>query len=127
MQLEHHYYQLNVMHTDGETGRFHIALLPDCDVYRGHFPGKPVCPGVCHMQTVKELTEKMTGCRLRIRSIRLCRFTAAASPAICPELDVNIRLSPTENGIDVQARMADAERTYMEFRGEMKRDDTDTK
>ena len=114
------------MHTDGQSGRFYIALCPDCEVYRGHFPGNPVCPGVCHIQTVKELTERLTGCRLRIRAIRLCRLTAVATPATCPELRVDIRLSPADNGVHVQARMADAERTYMEYQGEMEKDKPET-
>lgn len=127
MRLEHHYYELNSMHTDGRHGRFHIALRPDCEVYRGHFPGNPVCPGVCHIQTVKELTERLTGCRLRIRSIRLCRLKAVATPSACPELCVDINLSDTDGGLLVEARMADAERTYMDFKGEMTKEDTRTK
>lgn len=123
MRLEHHYYELNAMHSGGRQGCFYIALRPDCEVYRGHFPGKPVCPGVCHIQTVKELAGRLTGCRLRIRSIRQCRLTAVASPATCPELRVDISLSDTDGGLLlVQARMADTERTYMEFKGEMEKD-----
>lgn len=126
MRLEHHYYELDSMHTGGRHGRFHIALRPDCEVYRGHFPGNPVCPGVCHIQTVKELTERLTGCRLRIRSIRLCRLKAVATPSACPELCVDISLSDTDGGLLVEARMADAERTYMDFKGEMTKEDTRT-
>lgn len=126
MRLENHYYELISMHTDGQSGWFYIALCPDCEVYRGHFPDNPVCPGVCHIQTVKELTERLTGCRLRIRAIRLCRLTAVATPATCPELRVDIRLSPADNGVHVQARMTDAERTYMEYQGEMEKDKPET-
>jgi 3-hydroxyacyl-[acyl-carrier-protein] dehydratase len=29
-------------------------------IFEGHFPGQPVVPGVCMMQMVKEIIEKVT-------------------------------------------------------------------
>lgn len=127
MRLHHHYYELMAMHTGGKSGCFYITLRPDCEVYRGHFPGNPVCPGVFHIQTVKELTEWLAGCRMRIRSIRQCRLTAVASPSICPELRVDISLSPAEDGFSVLANISDVERTYMEFKGEMEKELPETR
>lgn len=119
MKLEDNYYKLISMHSDGMSGMFHIALCPDCDVYRGHFPGNPVCPGVCNIQTVKECAERLTGKRLHIGSIRRCRLTAVATPTTCPELDITVNLVPTECGYDVTAILTDAQHTYMEYKGEM--------
>ena len=62
MLLRGRYYKIEGWNTkEGET-TFRITLLPDCDVYRGHFPGKPVCPGVCNVQVVKECAMLLTGC-----------------------------------------------------------------
>lgn len=119
MKLENKYYELISMHCGGTCGVFHLALRPDCEVYRGHFPGNPVCPGVCNIQTIKECAERLTGCRLHIRSIRRCRLTAVATPAVCPELTVKIDLLPTEDGYSVTATVSDAERMYMDYKGEM--------
>ena len=41
-------------------GVYLIALLPDADVYRGHCPHKPVCPGVCNIETIRECAEMLT-------------------------------------------------------------------
>ena len=35
-----------------------IELNKDHDIFKGHFPGNPVMPGVCMLQIIKELTEK---------------------------------------------------------------------
>lgn len=119
MKLEDNYYKLISMHCDGMNGVFHIALRSDCDVYHGHFPGHPVCPGVCNIQTIKECAEHLTGKQLHIDSIRRCRLTAVVTPATCPELDIKIDLLSTKNGYGITAILSDAQRIYMEYKGEM--------
>ncbi|RHJ93491.1 beta-hydroxyacyl-ACP dehydratase [Parabacteroides bouchesdurhonensis] len=119
MKLENNYYKLISMHHEGLSGRFHIALRKECDVYIGHFPGDPVSPGACNIQTIKECAERLVGKRLRISTIRQCRLRAVATPVVCPELDVIINLQSLEQGYAVTARIIDAEKTYMEYKGEM--------
>lgn len=119
MNMEHYYYKLTGVQRDGTEALFHLALLPDCEVYRGHFPGHPVCPGVCTMQAVKECAERLTGQHLRIRTLRRCRLTALATPATCPQLTVRMVLHPTAGGYDMVATVSDAGRTCMECKGEL--------
>ena len=52
MLLENKYYQIMEVKANQTEGKFHLHLLPDCDVYQGHFPGHPICPGVCHIETI---------------------------------------------------------------------------
>lgn len=98
---------------------FRVALLPDCEVYKGHFPGNPVSPGVCNIETIKECAMLLTGKRLVIDTIRQCRLTAVASPSVCPEVEVTLSCSLVGKGFAVTAKIADNERTYMEYKGEM--------
>ena len=39
-------------HDDGAVYR--VSLNPDCEVYKGHFPGNPISPGVCGIQMIRE-------------------------------------------------------------------------
>ncbi|MCD8292279.1 MAG: beta-hydroxyacyl-ACP dehydratase [Prevotellaceae bacterium] len=119
MHLENNYYEIKSMRADGLSGLFHIALRPDCEVYQGHFPGNPVSPGVCNIETVKECACRLTGRRLRFGGIRRCRMTAVVTPATCPELEVKIDLTPDGEGYEITATLSDAARTYMELKGEL--------
>ena len=38
-----------------------VRLLPESAVYRGHFPGYPITPGVCLVQIALELIAEMAG------------------------------------------------------------------
>ena len=44
-----------------DAGGATIRLLPESPVYRGHFPGYPITPGVCLVQIALELIGEMAG------------------------------------------------------------------
>ena len=103
----------------GEGATFRVALLPGSDVYRGHFPGRPVSPGVCQVELVRQCAERLAGQELFIRGISSCRFLAVASPAACPEMEASVFLSPVEGGFAVKACLTFGGKVYMDFKGEM--------
>jgi 3-hydroxyacyl-[acyl-carrier-protein] dehydratase len=98
---------------------FLCSLNPDCDVYRGHFPGKPVSPGVCNIEMIRECAEMLTEKDLFISTIKQCRLTAVVSPAICPKVDVSVKVAFAEDGesCSVEAHIRDERQTYMELKG----------
>lgn len=111
-----------VLHEEKVTANdavYLCELKPDCDVYNGHFPGKPVSPGVCNIEMIRECAEMLVGCDLKIDTIKQCRFTAVASPAVCPKVDVKVSVAQIEgtNSYNVVASISDAERPYMELKG----------
>lgn len=105
---------------DDQNAVYRCELVADCDVYRGHFPEKPVCPGVCNIEMIKECTMMFTGKKLLIKGIKQCRLTAVAAPQVCPVVDVTVCATPIEGGgYQVVARIADETQSYMEYKGEM--------
>ncbi len=119
MTLENNYYKvLSTIEEEGAT-TFEIELLPDCDVYKGHFPGNPVSPGACNMQMIKELTEKVTRQPLHIASIKQCRLTAIASPQATPRLKVTIGLISSASGFTTTASITAGDTVYITFKGEL--------
>jgi 3-hydroxyacyl-[acyl-carrier-protein] dehydratase len=119
MLLENKYYKVLRAREEGEgKAVYHIAILPDCNVYNGHFPGNPVCPGVCNIQTIKECASLLIGKELRISSIKQCLFTAIASPTVCPEVDVEVEVKEAGESYTIVASISDEKRQYMTFKGE---------
>lgn len=78
--------------TDGQKYVATIMLNKDHDVFKGHFPGNPVTPGVCMMQIIKELTQQAVNTPLIIISASNIKFMALINPEINPllrlELDI---------------------------------------
>lgn len=121
MRLENRYYRVLGIDRQSDTAAVcHVELLSDCEVYRGHFPGEPVCPGVCNMQMIKECTEAVVGKSLHQSSVSQCRLTSLMTPAQCSTLDVRIDiLSASDDSCTVRATISDSTDTYMEYKGEM--------
>lgn len=119
MLLENKYYSIVHTHLSEDGGTFHVAILPECEVYQGHFPGHPVCPGACNIEMIKECAMKLLGKKVHFRGIRQCRLTSVASPGICPEVEIDVRLQSLEDGWSIAARVADEKKTYVELKGEL--------
>lgn len=120
MLLENKFFRvLNEQRGEGLSATYHVAILPDCNVYDGHFPGDPVCPGVCNMEMIKECASLLCGKELRYSGIKQCRLTAIATPEVCPEVDVEVSLTEKEDGYQLQGSIADAGQTYMTLKGQV--------
>lgn len=63
----------------GQSG-FNVILNPDHLIYKAHFPGQPVTPGVCILQMIQELLSEEMGIPLFINKIKNAKFTSMISP-----------------------------------------------
>ncbi|RNA61278.1 3-hydroxyacyl-ACP dehydratase [Chryseobacterium nematophagum] len=79
-----------------------IYLNKDHQIFKGHFPGNPVTPGVCMMQIVKELTEELTSTQLFLKSASNVKFMAIINPFETPELTLHLDID--ENGDDIKVK-----------------------
>lgn len=77
----------------------HIRVNPAHEIFKGHFPGNPVMPGVCMMQIIKELVEQATGTPLFMQSLANVKFMALINPEETPELRLELNISQTEDNL----------------------------
>lgn len=57
-----------------------VTIDPKDAIYKAHFPGHPVTPGVCLIQAVSELMEQHYGRKLMICNLKNVRFLSAIIP-----------------------------------------------
>ncbi|MNK36741.1 (3R)-hydroxymyristoyl-ACP dehydratase [compost metagenome] len=69
------------------------------EVFKGHFPGNPIMPGVCMIQIIKELTESITKSSLMIQSLTNVKFMALINPEVTPELRLELDVTTTEDDL----------------------------
>ena len=53
-------------------------------IYKAHFPGNPVTPGVCLMQMVEEMLEEKYGKQLQLSVVKTIRFKKIIGPNDTP-------------------------------------------
>ena len=79
-----------------------IFLNNGHDIFKGHFPGNPVTPGVCMMQIIKELTEEFTGSKLFLKTASNVKFMAIINPFETPDLQLQLDINENEEDVKVK-------------------------
>lgn len=69
------------------------------EIFKGHFPGNAIMPGVCMIQIIKELTEKITQKTLMIQTLSNVKFMALINPENNPELRLELDITITEDDL----------------------------
>ena len=76
-----------------------IHINAEHEVFKGHFPGNPIMPGVCMMQIIKELVEQISGSSLFMQSLSNVKFMALINPFNTPELRLELDISMTDTDL----------------------------
>ncbi len=87
--------------TDGSV-EASVKLNKDHEVFKGHFPGNPIMPGVCTIQLVKELTEKALDKELFLSVVSNVKFMAIINPAKNEILQVVLNISQEDGAVKVK-------------------------
>ena len=59
-----------------------ISLNEEHAIYKAHFPGNPITPGVCIIQICKELMEQRTGESLFLQKAQNVKFLSIIDPTV---------------------------------------------
>jgi 3-hydroxyacyl-[acyl-carrier-protein] dehydratase len=112
--LENEYYTII---DKGPGGIFRVAFNPKSRIFSGHFPGRPVCPGVCSIEIILECCEKTVNRKLRLADVGKCRFTHLATPQSTPQISVGLDITQTTEGCEIRAKMYQGDTVYVDFTG----------
>lgn len=58
-----------------------LTTEPDNVIYKAHFPGNPITPGACLIQTAGEILQQRLGKRLFLKSSKNIKFLNTLIPA----------------------------------------------
>lgn len=85
MLLKNNLYSIASVATEGHAS-FGLKLNAECFIYKAHFPGEPITPGVCIVQIAKELLEELLERKLEITLVKNVKFLSVLSPAQSPDV-----------------------------------------
>lgn len=106
-------------------GDFSIEAVVRIDrnhpIFEGHFPGKPVVPGVCMLQLIKELLEQSANRKLRIQTAGNIKFLAVIDPTIHEHVNASILIEyRTETELKITASLFADEVTFFKLKAALK-------
>jgi 3-hydroxyacyl-[acyl-carrier-protein] dehydratase len=90
-----------------------VKLNPEHFIYKLHFPGNPITPGVCLIQMTQEILEQQfrrAFCLVEISNVKFLQTLIPAADAVIFFRFGKITL--TDEGCKVQLSIADTEQAY---------------
>lgn len=82
--------------------------------FKGHFPGTPVCPGVCLIIAQLEAASRLAGSPLELLELSNIKFTWPVFPD--KQVDGQLRITPLGNSCwRIQAQLNRGERRIAKF------------
>ena len=99
-----------------------IELNEHHDIFKGHFPGNPVMPGVCFVQIIKDILSKCIGENIVLKSASNIKFLEIVNPVLNKNLDIEITLknfrSKIESSININSIITNNEKTVFKMSAE---------
>lgn len=94
-----------------------VTFNPAHAVFSGHFPGRPVVPGVCLIQAVKEVMEIQLGRPVMLSEALNVKFLQVIDPRSCPVISLEINYGTGEDGrLKVDAFYHEGQTVFVKFK-----------
>ncbi|APU70050.1 hydroxymyristoyl-ACP dehydratase [Christiangramia flava] len=77
----HNFYRITQKSVTAQQRTTEIEINKDHEIYNGHFPGRPVTPGVVLMQLFKEEVERHFQKQLQLVRAENVKFMAVCNPS----------------------------------------------
>ncbi|MDR2382509.1 MAG: hypothetical protein LBD76_01320 [Prevotellaceae bacterium] len=105
MKLKDNFFKILNVSQFPTQSEYSIRLNSEHPIYQDHFPGNPITPGVCIIQTVKELVAENIEPPLFLQKIVKIRFFKAINPIENPKISISLIISGEKNKYDISARV----------------------
>ena len=82
------FFKIKQFNESGNTYGFTVSVVPEHEIFKGHFPQQPIVPGVFALQMIKECLEWNRNKKYRYNELTNCKF----SRPIIPDRDKDLRI-----------------------------------
>jgi 3-hydroxyacyl-[acyl-carrier-protein] dehydratase len=121
MMLQNDFYHTQeIVSKEENSFRATIKINPQHKIFEGHFPGKPVVPGVCLIQILKELVCEVSKKQVVLQQADNIKFLAVINPNEQSVLTFALKISQTDGAIQVKNVTTFADTICFKFGGSFK-------
>ena len=112
------FFSISKLEKEGFEIRADLVIDANHKIFEGHFPGHPVVPGVCMMQMVKEILEKVIGKKTNLIRAGEMKFLAIINPKENNMIRATLKYNIEENGnMAVSATLFKESLIHFKFKG----------
>ncbi|MBX2968012.1 MAG: hypothetical protein KF803_01460 [Cyclobacteriaceae bacterium] len=90
------FFSVQEKHSDSNRIEAALILNPEHAIFTGHFPQKPVVPGVCMVQIVREMIEADRQIKLQLVLADSIKFLNVIDPNETTSINLSVQISVDE-------------------------------
>jgi 3-hydroxyacyl-[acyl-carrier-protein] dehydratase len=113
--LLHDLYIIQSLKESENTIQASVLLKADHAIFKGHFPGQPVLPGVCMMEMISEITGEYFNKDFRISGSPITKFLRMIDPKKNPLIHLEIKYQIRDEAVTLNGRIFFEAETFMKF------------
>ena len=103
---------------NGESYLSNIKINSEHVIFKGHFPGNPILPGVCMLELIKLLSGIYLNKKLKVVSASDMKFLKVINPIIDCFITTEIIIKINENeNYSITAYLKQNETPFFKFKG----------
>ncbi len=87
------------------------------EIYKAHFPGNPITPGVCIVQILKNIVCEKFEKDMVFSPVTNIKFLNVINPEETPEVDFNVKYTLVDEKVKVNVTVADSAKIYTKLSG----------
>ncbi|MBX2909571.1 MAG: hypothetical protein M9931_11535 [Chitinophagales bacterium] len=111
-------YDITLLETLPDSVAAKVLLNAEHPIFKGHFPGSPVFPGVCQIELLKDILRQAFKTEIAMPNVGSIKFINVIEPQHTPELIVKMSFQKRdENVFDTTASIDNGERFFLKFKG----------
>jgi 3-hydroxyacyl-[acyl-carrier-protein] dehydratase len=84
-------------------------------IFKGHFPGQPVLPGVCMLEMISEIMGGLLKKNFHISAAPLVKFLRMIDPRKNPDINVEINYQEKGSGVAAGGKIFCGPEIFMKF------------
>lgn len=94
-----------------------VNILADSEIYKAHFPGNPITPGVCQLQLVKDCIKTAFQIEnFTFEGSKFVKFVNILKPTEHQEIDIEVVVNQNNNTLELDAKIYDKEIIFLKAR-----------
>lgn len=119
MRLENNFYTINnIEQKSDDAFAVEVTILPEHQIYEGHFPQQPVVPGVCTLTIIRECIGNILSKEVSFASIKECKYVSALIPQ--EDLRIMINLTISESKVTALVERVDDQQTVLKLKANLR-------
>jgi 3-hydroxyacyl-[acyl-carrier-protein] dehydratase len=119
--LQHSLFEITDIQRQENTISATVILNPQHAIFQGHFPGKPVLPGVCQIAILKSVFQHTIGKNVAMPQVGSVKFVHVIEPQHTPVLLIKMNIqNMAQDYFTASATIENSERFFLKFKGNFK-------